>query len=275
MSAASDAASVAAPVTSIGAPAATPACLAGCLSWQRRALLVSLAAGALTAAAPQPPPASDAASAADHGPPPQPSPPRRPPFVRADYAPLRRVLVHTPSTDDLSLALAIHDVFDESWPVLHPEADAEHEAFVRLLCESGVEVLQVQDLLATAVDEAKRRGVWETWLAAALPRLAGDPGAVDASTLLARDPRYQFLKDASGAYRHVVDGVTSLCWTRDLGVMAPSGLIVANSSGRFRRYEDVLFRFVARFAPALRDYPVVFDAAQEGLYPGKARSVRL
>jgi arginine deiminase len=221
------------------------------LQLRRRALLRSAGSAALASALPA------------HG---SPSEGSRGPFVRADYARLRRVLVHAPSDEDLSIAAATQEVLGNSWPVLDPEAVAEHKAYVQALREGGAEVLLFEDLLADAVREAKRRLVWETWLSAAFPRLSGDPEAVDASSLLGRDPRYQFLKDASGAYRHVVDGPTSLCWARDFGVMLPAGLLIANSPSEFRRSESILFRFMTRFAPGLQEYPVVFDAAQEGLY---------
>jgi arginine deiminase len=48
--------------------------------------------------------------------------------------------------------------------------------------------------------------------------------------------------------------------------MLPGGLLIANSASVLRRYESTLFRFMTRFAPELRQYPVVFDAGQEGLY---------
>jgi arginine deiminase len=137
---------------------------------------------------------------------------------------------------------------------------------VRCLAESGAEVLLFAELLESAVQEAKRRGMWATWLSAALPRLSAAADAVNAATLLGRDPRYQFLRDPAGVYRHVIDGVNSLVWARDFGVMTPSGLVIANSPSAARRYESVLFRFMTRFAPELREYPVVFDGAQEGLY---------
>src|SRR3954470_1876350 len=120
---------------------------------------------------------------------------RQPPFVRADYARLRRVLVHAPSDDDLSIASAAQDVLGTSWPVLDLEAVAEHKAYVELLAKDGAEILPFEDLLSSAVREAKQRGVWSTWLSAALPRVSANPEAVNASTLLGRDPRYQFLRD--------------------------------------------------------------------------------
>src|SRR5690349_19722464 len=63
----------------------------------------------------------------------------RRPYVRADYARLRRVLVHAPSEDDLSIAAATQEVLGTSWPALDPEAMAEHKAYVQLLRESGAE----------------------------------------------------------------------------------------------------------------------------------------
>jgi arginine deiminase len=188
------------------------------------------------------------------------------PFVTADYARLRRVLMHSPTLDDQIVYLTTGEPLDPMWLAMPPDVVAQHEQLVQFVRASGAEVLQVQDLLASAIREAKRQGVWRTWLSGAFPQFGAAADRVTEATLLSRDPRYQFQKDTAGNYHHVQDGLIGMWYTRDFGVMTPSGLIVCNFFSQHRRREVVLFRFMTQFAPELRGYPVVFDAAQEGLY---------
>jgi len=135
-----------------------------------------------------------------------------------------------------------------------------------LLRASGAEVLTLESLLDSAIDAARSRGAFAVWLRALYPALSARPKAVTAKTLLGLDPavRYQTFPDRT--YRHVADGSRSLMFSRDATVMTPRGLLIAHLSNAGRAEEPALSRFLADFAPAFRDYPVVFDAAQEGLF---------
>lgn len=191
--------------------------------------------------------------------------PAKAPLITTDYAPLRRVMVHEPSEHDYVVALDDRNLTPEPW-ALPPDAIAQHREFQALLTASGAEVLKLEDLLQTAVDAAKSKGVFATWLRALYPRLGGDPDAVTAATLLGRDPKVQFQRWPDGSYRHVADGTAGMIFSRDATIQTPGGLIISRLSNPSRVLEPFISRFLADFAPAFANYPVVFDGMQEGLF---------
>lgn len=191
--------------------------------------------------------------------------PVKAPLITTDYAPLKRVMVHEPSEHDYVLALGDNALTPEPW-ALPPEAIAQHREFQRLLAASGAEVLKLADLLQTAVDAAKSKGVFATWLRALYPRLGGNPDAVTADTLLGRDPAVQFQRWPDGSYRHVADGTAGMIFSRDATIQTPRGLVISRFSNPSRVLEPFISRFLADFAPAFAHYPIVFDGMQEGLF---------
>lgn len=186
------------------------------------------------------------------------------PFVTSDYARLRRVVVCPPGRNAYAL--------DRNDTGVFPTVDAEfdrvvenHASLVRALRASGAEVLQVRDLLASAIEAARSRGVWDTWLGATYPRLAAEAGSVGADALLGRDPRFQFRSWDDGGYRHFADDLGAFTFTRDSVVTVPHGVLLMNLHAPHRVREQVLARFLYDFAPELKRYPVVMDLKREGL----------
>ncbi|WP_266171374.1 arginine deiminase family protein [Dyella subtropica] len=187
-----------------------------------------------------------------------------PPYVVSDIAPLRRVVVNSPSPTDYHLEVATGNFLHYNPP---PEdAARQHAEFERLLRAAGAEVLSIEQLLDEAIEAARASGQFTTWLRAALPRLASLADTVTGATLLTRTAQVQFQTDAEGVYRHIVDHRLGLAFTRDVAVMTPRGLVLGNFVSPSRRSEALLMRFATQFAPSLRDYPVVFDGAEEGLF---------
>ena len=185
------------------------------------------------------------------------------PYVVSDIAPLRRVIVNAPSPADYHLEVATGNFLHYNPPPV--AAARQHAQLERLLAASGAEVLSMERLLDEAIEEARRKGQFATWLRATLPRLAPWAGSATGATLLARAGHVQFQTDAEGIYRHIVDHRLGLAFTRDLAVMTPRGWIFGNFISPSRRGEASLMRFAAEFSPSLRDYPVLFDALEEGL----------
>lgn len=191
----------------------------------------------------------------------QPSDPRIP----SDVDRLRRVLVNPPSSDDLTLYAAGGKLVP-LWLAVPPEAVDGHREMVDLLRRSGAEVLVLEEVLDAAIAEAHRQRAWSAWLSGTHPRIAENPDAVTAKTLLNRDPRFQFQRSHDGNYRHVIDPMVGMWYVRDVGVMTPRGWILCNFVSEHRRREAALFRFARQFAPQLRDYPIAFDAVEEGYF---------
>jgi arginine deiminase len=186
------------------------------------------------------------------------------PFIPSDVAPLKRVLMCPPNAGEYLLSRTDDDVL----PIDDYEMDIvinEHGKLMEIIRASGAEVLKVPDLLETAIEKARSKGVWETWLNATHPTLAGDPKAVTAMTLLGADPATQYRTWADGSYRPVLDSVGAFIFSRDTAVTVPQGVMLLNVHSRHRVREEVLLRFVFDFAPELARYPVIFDAKQEGL----------
>jgi arginine deiminase len=186
------------------------------------------------------------------------------PFVTSDVARLRRLIMCPPGAD--ALALSSYD--DDVMPMPAWDAQAmvaEHAELMRDIRASGAEILTIPELLASAIEAARSRGTWETWLRATHPKLAADPKAVTARTLLGRDPATLFRTWPDGSYRHIVDEVAAFVFSRDTAVMLPRGVVLLNVGAQHRMAEQVLLRFVFDSAPQLARYPVLYDAQQEGL----------
>lgn len=190
----------------------------------------------------------------------------RRPFVTSDVAPLRRVMVHEPSPNEYPLAGDDRSPLPDSWWVMAPQMVAQHRELQRLLRAGGAEVLRLEPLLDAAIEVARSRGVFDVWLRALYPRLSSTPAKVTARTLLGLDPAVRYRTHADQTYRHVADGARSLIFSRDATVMTPRGLLIAHLSNPGRVEEPAISRFLADFAPAFREYPIVYDAAQEGYF---------
>jgi arginine deiminase len=185
-------------------------------------------------------------------------------FVTSDVARLRRLIMCPPGPEALALSSYDDDVMPMAgWDA--PALLAEHAELMRDIRASGAEILTIPELLASAIEAARSRGIWETWLRATYPKLAADPKAVTAQTLLGRDPATLFRTWPDGSYRHIVDEVTAFVFSRDTAVMLPRGAVLLNVGAQHRMAEQVLLRFIFDSAPQLARYPILFDARQEGL----------
>lgn len=188
------------------------------------------------------------------------------PFLTSDVARLRRVMVHEPSPSEYPISADDRALVPESWWATAPKIAEQHRELQRLLRASGTEVLTLETLLDSAIEVARSRGVFPVWLRTLSPALSARPESVSARTLLGLDPvvRYQVSPDST--YRHIADGSRSLMFSRDATVMTPRGLVIAHLSNTARAEETALSRLLADCAPAFREYPVVLDAAQEGVF---------
>ena len=159
-------------------------------------------------------------------------------------------------------------VDDDVMPVPDWDEDAvqsEHADLMAAVRSSGAEVLLVPELLSAAVDSARTRGSWETWLRATHPKLAADPKIVTAETLLGRDPATQYRTWPDGTYRHIIDEPDGLIFCRDMAVTLPRGVMLLNLGSARRARGQLLLRFAFDYAPSLSQYPILLDAQQEGL----------
>jgi arginine deiminase len=172
-----------------------------------------------------------------------------PPFVASETGHLKTVLVHPLSAADharCALAQGAHPVWEEA---IHAAA-AQQEAMIAQLEAGGARALRLDRLLETAIEAAKRSGAWQARAQRLAPDIP-DGRQLTTAALLGR----------TGAR----DPLAGLAYVRDFAVMLPRGLLFCNVDEPTRMREADLLRFIFAFAPALRDYPVVFDARQAGL----------
>lgn len=187
------------------------------------------------------------------------------PLVRSDIGTLKRVLVHSITVDDIA-----HDRLSDSLlpdaEIDLPTAVAQQAGLMRLLRAAGADVIELTDALQSAIEATRPSGRFETWLKASFPLMAKDPALVTAGMLLGRDARVRYQLGPDGNWRHIADEAGSgTMWTRDSAMMTPNGLVIGRSVSLRRRRENMLMRFVYAHAPQLKDYPIVFDAVEEGI----------
>ncbi|MGF1454955.1 MAG: arginine deiminase family protein [Alphaproteobacteria bacterium] len=186
------------------------------------------------------------------------------PFLTSDFGRLKKVLVHSVTPTEQAIG--------KRGQGLVPYAEVDRVAMARqqaglmdLLRASGAEVIEVADALASAMEATRSSGVFAAWLKASFPRLSADPSQVTAEMILGRDASVQFNLGPDGSYVHRGPRSTSTMWTRDSAFMTPQGLVMGRAATARRGQENMLLRFLYAHAPQLKDYPIVFDAVEEGL----------
>ena len=185
-----------------------------------------------------------------------------PGFITSDIAPLRRVLVHAPGEETshgLGLGYGPIRLLSSG---IDPRAAAEHNALVDILRRAGAEVLIFRDELDAAVKSARAAGVLSTWLRGWVPQLAPHAAKIDASILLGAAADWLYRNDDHGRFSPLSDPAGSLYWTRDCAFMTPRGVVIGCFSNQARTVESILARFLYEWSPALKKYPIVFDAAE-------------
>ncbi len=186
------------------------------------------------------------------------------PFVTSDIGKLETVLVHSVNQHE--------QVVGQFGDGLVPYAEIDRLAMMRqqaalmdLLKAAGAQVIEVADALEAAIEVTRPSGIFSAWLEAAFPRLGGDPDKVTGAMILGRDPDLHFRLGPDGAYHRNSDRSTSTMWTRDSAFMTPQGLVMCHAASPNRGRENMLLRFLYEHSPLLKDYPVAFDAVEEGL----------
>jgi arginine deiminase len=204
--------------------------------------------------------------------------------VRSEVGRLRTVLVHRPGTEleRVTPGNMGELLFDELLWVEH--AQAEHDAFVEVLRDAGVEVLHLERLLAEVVtDPARARELVE----AQVTETTCGPHAVDhvRELLLAEDP--------AGLVGHLIGGVSAAeagvsgglvaaagapgdlllqplpnaVFTRDSSAWIGEGVVLCPMNRLVRRRETDLLRYLYLHHPVFGDPPVWFGGEPGEHYP--------
>ena len=182
------------------------------------------------------------------------------PWVSSDVATLRRVIISPPDHDE-GLNLIDPSFGLEPW-VDREDWLKDHAVMRALLEKSGAEVLTFEGVLDEAIEAARAKGEFRTWLRASLPALSSEEKKVTAAELMGAARERLYPQDEDGNFRYLVDADT-VTWPRDVAVMLPAGLLICNFTSERRVFSAQLMRFVAEYSPSLTRYPVAFDAIEE------------
>ncbi|MGH9767056.1 MAG: arginine deiminase family protein, partial [Blastocatellia bacterium] len=86
-----------------------------------------------------------------------------------------------------------------------------------------------------------------------------------ASALNLRDDHFYAKRD-DGSMDPLFTGAPSMYWSRDFAVSTPKGVVIGNGQHYRRALENSIARLIFQFADELKEFPIVFDAAKEGVY---------
>jgi arginine deiminase len=145
----------------------------------------------------------------------------------------------------------------------------EHAALLELLRQQGVRVLDVRDLLESAIRNARQAGKLAEWLRQTFPATAAEAikhlDELDADSLLNRRDDHFYLSGRD-SLAPLFPGLSSMYWARDFAISTPKGIIVGNGQMYGRALENALARLVFQYADEVKGFPVVFDAGKEGVF---------
>jgi arginine deiminase len=196
-------------------------------------------------------------------------PPAGPARVVSDIDPLRSVIVLAPSPKERKETYGLYA--DSPTFVLMYEDGLvrQHMGLTDLLRNRGVRVLDLAALLDEALTNARREGRLEQALAEIFPeessRLKNELSRITADAVLGREPDLFFRYDAKGALAPLVPTSGAFIFTRDFAVSTPAGIIITNGRPKWREQEHRIGRFIFRYSPSLRAFPIAFDAEAEGV----------
>jgi arginine deiminase len=189
-------------------------------------------------------------------------------FLKSDTSPLLRVITLTPGEElhhVITWAAADHPVLAGDY--IQEEAIEEHKEFVKILRNHGVEVLDVVELLNSAI-RCVSKASFQNWLEEQFAEksrfLVNQIERVDGEALIGRREEFFFTEDEGGNFDPIIQPHRAMFYTRDFSVMTPRGLIICNFVHFDRSIETPLIRFIFQYAPELRRYGKwVFDAEEK------------
>lgn len=191
------------------------------------------------------------------------------PFVTSDTATLRVTLV-LPLGDWIYKSSQMGGgmpFFSTGHP---PGVIDEYQALIDILEREGVEVLNVHDLVQDAIDEARERGTLADVMRDLFPGSAEAIlqrlDEIDADSIFFLRDDHVYMGGEDGAVAPLFPGFGSMYWARDWAATTPKGVVIGNSRRFTRSLENKLAKFIFEYADRLEEFPVVFDAGEEGVH---------
>jgi arginine deiminase len=184
------------------------------------------------------------------------------PRVHSEVGRLRSVLLHRPGAELRAIDAADAGKTLFSDPVDVEQAQAEHDAFAATLRERGVEVLYLEELLASVADDPR---TGKRLLELALPRLP----ETEHRRLAGLDPRRLARALIEGSGRADVLGpLPNLLFVRDPSAWIGTGVAIGAMATMVRRREAWLMAALYALHPRFASSPVWTDGAAAPRFEG-------
>ncbi|MCA1656192.1 MAG: hypothetical protein LC713_00480, partial [Actinobacteria bacterium] len=177
------------------------------------------------------------------------------------------MVVHPPGPETRKVLTALggdHPMLPAD--LLADRAADHHRRLAGHLARAGVEVLQFRELLDAAIEEARMAGALADWLTRCAPALLGRADELTSAHLIGAEDDIVYNRRADGSFAPLASPMKWLLFVRDLAVMTPAGVVLSAFANRDRAFEADLAGLCFRWAPALRDIPIAFDARVEGVH---------
>lgn len=202
--------------------------------------------------------------------------------VYSEIGKLKEVLVHTPGDEIRRIAPSRLDELLFS-ALLEPDtAIAEHKAFLKVLEDEGIKVIQLDDLVSDTWKKASQNAKDEfiqTWLDEAEPKLDSAMKEKVKAYLLAIKPVKKMVRVMMAGITTkemgikskevlVVDPMPNLYFTRDPFASAGNGISLNHMKYPTRRRETLFSKFVFENHPDYKDTPHWFDRFDKGSIEG-------
>ncbi|VEU78348.1 arginine deiminase family protein [Mycoplasmopsis columbinasalis] len=204
--------------------------------------------------------------------------------VYSEVGKLKKVLVHTPGDEIRRICPSRLDELLFSCILECDTAIQEHKAFVKILEDQGIEVIQLVDLVADTyfnhATQAQRDAFLEQWLDEAEPKLTAElrPLVQKYVKSLEFDPKRFVRTLVAGVTRYdleidseielIVDPMPNLYFTRDPFATAGNGISLNHMKYVTRRRETIFAQFIFNVHKDYKDTPQWFDRHDEGFIEG-------
>lgn len=190
--------------------------------------------------------------------------------ISSDYAKLNTVIVKSPGSESKRVNSLVPTLNRAgfSMDIVGSHAIEEHRIFKRLLVDSGIEVLELNDLIDNALEEARKIGAFDKFLERYYPeiyRLHGyEKNALSTEDLIGAGKK-TFYPQIIGKSVFLTKPLQWMYYTRDVATILPNGIALNAFDNKSRAPETPLVRFMFQNTKRFKDNEIIFDAEIENV----------
>ena len=180
----------------------------------------------------------------------------------SDMGRLKSVIVHSPKEEIFKVVtLTPEDHSAGPQDYMRKDAFGEHKAFVKVLRDNDIKVLEFSDLLNKSLETISSSAIPEV-IKSRLKKTKN----FDANFLLGASDE-SFYNTEHGKYLSPVFPPQKwLFFCRDFAAATPKGIVLCNFVNQDRYLEPYLAKIIFQNHPDFKNIPIVFDAPQEEVY---------